>query len=203
MMMQCKSLLLLLIFHIVHSSDKDLEMDSTTSHESCVDPDETISESNCFCYNEPEKDFEYSICAPTIETTITTTPKPCLVLNMPVPALTFRYPNDRYRLVQGGKCFYFETSYMNFEDARENCKQKGGKLYEPKDAAEIKRMAIVAYGVRNFGYSNAWIGITDTVNEGTWVYNSTGQGITFNLPWAGQDQKYTYIYIKFSLFLRA
>ena len=81
---------------------------------------------------------------------------------------------------------------MNFEDARENCKQKGGKLYEPKDEAEIKRMAIVAYGVRNFGYSMAWTGITDTVNEGTWVYNSTGQSISFNLPWAGQDQKYIY-----------
>ena len=159
MMIQSKILLLVLIFHIVHSSDKDLEMDSTTSHESCIDPDETTSESNCFCYNEPEKDFEYSICAPTIE--ITTTPKPCLVLNMPVPALSFAYPNDRYQLVQGGKCFYFETSYMNFEDARENCKQKGGKLYEPIDVAEIKRMAIVAYGVRNFGYSMAWLGITE------------------------------------------
>jgi hypothetical protein len=191
MMTQFKIILLALTVNIVHSSDKDLEMDSNTSHDSCVDPNETISESNCFCYNEPEKDFEYSICAPTIDTT-TTTPKPCLVLNMPVPALTFAYPNDRYRLVQGGKCFYFETSYMNFEGARENCKQKGGKLYEPTDAAEIKRMAIVAYGVRNFGAAMIWIGITDTVNEGTWVYNSTGQSITFNLPWAGQDQKYIY-----------
>ena len=33
---------------------------------------------------------------------------------------------------------------MNFEGARANCKQKGGKLYGPKDAAEIRRMAIVA-----------------------------------------------------------
>ena len=88
--MQSKILLLVLIFHIVHSIDKNLEKDSTTSHESCVEPDETMSESNCFCYNEPEKDFEYSICAPTIDTTMTTTktPKICPV-GQP-------YPEDNY-----------------------------------------------------------------------------------------------------------
>ena len=139
--MQSKILLLVLIFHIVHSIDKNLEKDSTTSHESCVEPDETMSESNCFCYNEPEKDFEYSICAPAIDktmTTTTTTPKICPV-GQP-------YPKDNYRKAQG-KCFYFERAAMNFEDARENCKQKGGKLYEPKNALEIKQMASIAWGV--------------------------------------------------------
>ena len=91
------------------------------------------------------------------------------------------------RILQSLPSNYFKDLY-----ARDNCKQKGGKLYEPKDVAEIKRMAIVAFGVRNFGPAMVWIGITDTVNEGTWVYNSTAQSITFNLPWAGQDQKYIY-----------
>ena len=147
--MQSKILLLVLIFHIVHSIDKNLEKDSTTSHESCVEPDETMSESNCFCYNEPEKDFEYSICAPAIDKTMTTTttPKICPV-GQP-------YPKDNYRKAQG-KCFYFERAAMNFEDARENCKQKGGKLYEPKNALEIKwpqllgvsyNMAVVLHGL--------------------------------------------------------
>ena len=176
MMMQFKILLFAITVHIVHS-----EMDSTTSHESCIDPVETTSESNCFCYNEPEKDFEYSICAPTIETTITTTPKPCLVLNMPVPALTFRYPNDRYRLVQGGKCFYFETSYMNFEDARENCKKYGGKLYEPKTVVEFRDAPNMKFPGFNNNYM--WIGITDTESEGSYVYDSNGKSITFNPPW--------------------
>ena len=129
--MQSKILLLVLIFHIVHSIDKNLEKDSTTSHESCVEPDETMSESNCFCYNEPEKQFEYSICTPTIETT-TTTPFICPVKGK------FSF----YRLVQG-KCFFFERAYMNWEGARDNCKQKGGKLFEPKSVAELKQIALI------------------------------------------------------------
>ena len=190
MMMQSKLLVLVLILPIVHSSDKDLEMDSTTSHESCVEPDETTSESNCFCYNEPEKDFEYSICAPAIDTTTTTTtttPKICPV-GQP-------YPKDNYRKAQG-KCFYFERAAMNFEDARENCKRKGGKLYEPKDALEIKQMASIAWGVIQYGSGFAWIGITDTANEGTFVYDSNDQSITFNPPWS--VRRYIYIRMVYS-----
>ena len=190
MMMQSKILLLLLIFHIVHSSDKDLEMDSTTSHESCVDPDETMSESNCFCYNEPEKDFEYSICAPTIDTTTTTTTSATPFI-CPVKGRE-AYPRDNYRLVQG-KCFYFERTYMNWEGARDNCKQKGGKLFEPKNVAEMKQVASIAVHVSQYGYTTAWIGITDTMNEGNFVYNSNGQSITFNPHWQdGGQTKGTY-----------
>ena len=191
--MQSKILLLVLIFHIVHSIDKNLEKDSTTSHESCVEPDETMSESNCFCYNEPEKDFEYSICAPAIDKTTTTTmtttttPKICPV-GQP-------YPKDNYRKAQG-KCFYFERAAMNFEDARENCKQKGGKLYEPKNALEIKQMASIAWGVIQYGSGFAWIGITDTANEGTFVYDSNDQSITFNPPWS--VRRYIYIRMVYS-----
>ena len=104
MMMQFKILLLVLIFHIVHSN---FEMDSTTSHESCVEPDETTSESNCFCYNEPEKDVEYSICAPAIDTTTTTTTTATPFI-CPVNGVQ-AFPRDNYRLLQG-KCFYFERT---------------------------------------------------------------------------------------------
>ena len=58
MMLQLKILLLALIFHCAHSNFES-EIDSTKSYESCNDPVETASESNCYCYNEPEVDFEY------------------------------------------------------------------------------------------------------------------------------------------------
>ena len=86
------------------------------------------------------------------------------------------YPADNYRLVQG-KCFYFEREYMNWEGARDNCKQKGGKLFEPKSVAEMKKIALIAYGASVWF---AWIGITDIASEGTFVYDSNGQSITFN-----------------------
>ena len=179
-MMHFKILLLVLIFHIVHSNYEDLEIDSTTSHESCVEPDETTSESNCFCYDEPEKEFEYSICAPAIDTT-TATPFICPVKGVEA------YPRDKYRLVQG-KCFYFEGTYMNWQGARDNCKQKGGKLFEPKNVAEFKQVALIAYYVSQYGYTTAWIGITDTASEGNFVYDSNGQSITFNPPWPDRGQ---------------
>ena len=170
-MLQFKILLLSLIFQCVHSNF-EIEIDSTTSYESCNDPDETEPESNCYCYNEPETDFEYSICIATNGNGTTTTPNNC-----PQDANDIY---ETYRLIQG-KCFYFEWKYKNFEDAKENCKQKGGKLYEPMDVVIMKEVAkMSAIG----GHAWAWIGITDTAKEGNYVYDSNGQSIKFSPPWA-------------------
>ena len=138
-------------------------MDSITSDESCNMPDGTGSESNCYCYSQPETDFEYSICAKN----------KCLL------------DDSRYQLVSG-KCFYFEKEAKNFLDARENCKKKGGKLYEPKDVVSLKKIAKIA--VNTIDKRDAWIGILDSstghpgsVKEGTHVYDSNGQNINFTL----------------------
>ena len=50
MLQQFKILLLSLIFHIVLSNYEGYEIDSTTSHEMCTEADETVSDSNCYCY---------------------------------------------------------------------------------------------------------------------------------------------------------
>ena len=78
--------------------------------------------------------------------------------------------------------------YMNYEDARENCKQNGGKLYEPKTVVEFKE-PISTRNISNVpifpGFNNnyMWIGITDIASEGSYVYDSNGKSITFNPPW--------------------
>ena len=77
----------------------------TTSYESCTEPNETGTESNCYCYSQPETDTEYSICAPK---------------NCPV--------NDPNYYYIHGRCFYFESDVKTFVKSRENCKAKGGKL---------------------------------------------------------------------------
>ena len=46
------------------SNYEDYSIDSTTSDEICTEPNETGTESNCYCYSQPETEFEYSICAP-------------------------------------------------------------------------------------------------------------------------------------------
>jgi hypothetical protein len=85
-----------------------------------------------------------------------------------------------YRLIQG-KCFYFEWEHKIFKDAKENCIQKGGKLYEPMDVVMMKEVAKISpIG----GHAWAWIGITDTAKEGNYVYDSNGQSIKFIPPWS-------------------
>ena len=168
MLLQCKIILLSLIFNLVHSNIEDFDMDSTTSDESCNKPDDIGSESDCYCYSQPEIDFEYSICAITNDKTNNCTHD------------DLKYPGPEYRLANA-KCFYLEKIYMNFEDARENCKQNGGKLYEPKTVVEFRDAPNMKFPGFNNNYM--WIGITDTESEGSYVYDSNGKSITFNPPW--------------------
>ena len=63
MLLQFKHILLSIIFSRVHSRNEHFDMGSTTSDESCNQRDDTGSESNCYCYSQPEINFEYSTCA--------------------------------------------------------------------------------------------------------------------------------------------
>ena len=63
MLLQFKHILLSIIFSRVHSRNEHFDMGSTTSDESCNKRDDTGSESNCYCYSQPEINFEYSTCA--------------------------------------------------------------------------------------------------------------------------------------------
>ena len=64
MLLQFKIILLTTIFHLVLSNYEEFDMDSIAIDESCKKPDETMLESNCYCYSQPETEFDYSICAP-------------------------------------------------------------------------------------------------------------------------------------------
>ena len=94
--------------------------------------------------------------------------------------------DSRYKVIQN-QCIYFETNIKNFENARENCKQKGGKLYEPKDSAKMKEIVKISQGnLFNFitlGNTWAWIGMTDIASEGNYVYDSNGLSINFTPLW--------------------
>ena len=120
-----------------------------------------------------------------------TTVLPVLPIMVPLTTTTpFICPLDdpypqfgQYQLVQG-KCFYFERGRKNFKEAKENCKQMGGKLYEPENVVKMQHIARIACGVSNFNGALAWIGITDIESEGNFAYDSNGQSILFNPPWS-------------------
>ena len=92
--------------------------------------------------------------------------------------------DSRYQLIHG-KCFYFEKDGKNFKDAKANCKCKGGKLYEPKDAAKMKEF------LKNSATSitSSWVvtGITDMSGKGNWAYDSNGQNINFSPTFMAQN----------------
>ena len=168
MLHQFRIFLIVLIFHFVLSNFEDYDMDSITSDESCTGTAEAGTELNCYCYSQPETYFEYSICAP----------KKC-PLN-----------DDKYQSVHG-RCFYFENEWLTFVDARENCKAKGGKLYEPKDVDEMNEIAKIS-GLPNW----SWIGLriiykdaplSWNLNDVNYVYDSNNQSINFDPPWLGYN----------------
>ena len=74
--------------------------------------------------------------------------------------------DPNYRLVHG-KCLYYSQAAYHFMGARRLCKEKGGKLYEPKDLDEIKDFP----DWQKPGW--AWIGITgiNITTGGNYVYN--------------------------------
>uniref|UniRef100_A0A8W8I828 C-type lectin domain-containing protein n=1 Tax=Magallana gigas TaxID=29159 RepID=A0A8W8I828_MAGGI len=68
-------------------------------------------------------------------------------------------------------CYWCSPNPDNFHNAVVNCSGKGSILIEIKDAAEEKWVLLQSL-IRN--YTNLWIGLTDLVDEGQYVYSSSG-----------------------------
>ncbi len=73
-----------------------------------------------------------------------------------------------------GRCFYLSTTSLNHADAVSDCQARGGKLFEPRNEDINAAVAALAPS----GYY--WLGITDIVTEGVWLYESDGQPITYS-----------------------
>jgi hypothetical protein len=56
-----------------------------------------------------------------------------------------------------------EKEFKTFEDARENCKKRGGKLYGPKTVVEFRDTRNLKFP--GFSSNHMWIGITDIAME--------------------------------------
>ncbi|VDI04724.1 neurocan core protein [Mytilus galloprovincialis] len=72
------------------------------------------------------------------------------------------------------KCYYFSSSNKNWRGAKSACQNLNSMLAEPKQMSDI-----------NFLKSNAkkfrktfWLGGSDKVTEGVWVWTTSGQGFT-------------------------
>ncbi|XP_058849518.1 C-type lectin domain family 4 member E-like isoform X2 [Acipenser ruthenus] len=66
-----------------------------------------------------------------------------------------------------GKCYYFSTDTMDWNSSRDNCTSKGGHLVIIESKAEQK---FLTYATKAHPGNRYWIGLTDAVTEGTWLW---------------------------------
>ena len=85
------------------------------------------------------------------------------------------------------RCFYIEREAKTFVNSKENCKAKGGRIYEPKNVVELNGIAYLAAKLGISGF--VWIGIRiiynnpQNLNYASYVYDSNNQNINFYPPW--------------------
>ncbi|MGH0138151.1 UNVERIFIED_CONTAM: hypothetical protein FKN15_065196 [Acipenser sinensis] len=67
-----------------------------------------------------------------------------------------------------GKCYYFSTDRMNWNSSRDNCTSLGGHLVIIESDGEQRFLSDKAWIVTQ--EQSHWIGLTDAVTEGTWLW---------------------------------
>ena len=154
-----------LAFHFVDSNYETTNFeDPNSKKEECNNE----LEFDCFCYDGPGDNNEYSICVDK--------PKilnPCLSDHLGL----------NYRMV-GQRCIYFDKSTSNYAVARERCKSTfngKGRMYEPTNFEESLKIA--AEGKSKYNYPNWWLGVNDINEEGKLVFDSDGTPIPFTPTW--------------------
>ena len=75
-----------------------------------------------------------------------------------------------------GAQFAFNNNKVNYDTAKQSCKNMGGILYEPRDQSVMKSVISLA---KKANLGEFWIGIHDMDNEGTFVYESDKSKLSF------------------------
>ena len=120
-------------------------------------------DSDCFCYDEPGHNNEYSICVDQPKKSDS-----CLSDHLGV----------NYRMV-GQRCIYFDKSTSNHTVARERCKSTfsgKGRMYEPRSFEESKEIALE--GQSKLSRTVWWLGVNISTKR-KFVFNSDGSPIPF------------------------
>ena len=94
--------------------------------------------------------------------------------------------NENYAFI-GDICYFFEINPKNYQDAKANCVSKFGnrvgQLFEPRN---IERNNEVRDKAKVLSNSNWWIGVSDSVTEGTYQFETSKDSISFQIktaPW--------------------
>uniref|UniRef100_A0A671XI36 C-type lectin domain-containing protein n=2 Tax=Sparus aurata TaxID=8175 RepID=A0A671XI36_SPAAU len=70
----------------------------------------------------------------------------------------------------GPQCYYFSTDQLTWEQAREKCQQIGGALVKIESEDEQSFLMQTLRHKMTEKEDRFWIGLTDSVTEGTWLW---------------------------------
>ncbi|XP_025758276.1 CD209 antigen-like protein E isoform X1 [Oreochromis niloticus] len=89
--------------------------------------------------------------------------------------------------LHGGKCYYFSISKSSWNQSRDECRAKGGDLVKIESREEQSFLERRLRDVMTEGRDKFWIGLTDSAEEGRWVWvdgSSLDQSLKF---WSGNE----------------
>jgi len=92
--------------------------------------------------------------------------------------------NDPNYFEVHGKCYFTDKIARTFDGSQAHCKKVfpfGGRLFEPKDLSTNEE--VQKAGIRIYGDTGAWIGITDIISQGSYKYASDNGNLTIS-PWS-------------------
>ena len=88
----------------------------------------------------------------------------------------------------GGTCYYFDTVQRTKLEAKENCMQNYGKLWEPNTIERINQVHSKAKDLSKA--QEWWVGISDASSEGTFKFESNEEIFPFTpktTPWKDSE----------------
>jgi len=95
--------------------------------------------------------------------------------------------NSHWINVNGGDIWYSIGSLpMNYYEAYDYCQREGGMLAEPRDSSQTENINSLLDSRYNY-----WIGLTDSMIEGLFVWNSDGQNTESYHNWYDEEPNNT------------
>ncbi|XP_026203908.1 C-type lectin domain family 4 member E-like, partial [Anabas testudineus] len=96
--------------------------------------------------------------------------------------------------LHGGKCYYFSTRDSSWYQSRDDCRRGGGDLVKIDSREEQSFLELRLRQKMNFVDDHFWIGLTDSKEEGKWLWVDDSPLNTSLAFWSGtQPDNHPYV----------
>ncbi|XP_067340231.1 hepatic lectin-like [Channa argus] len=77
---------------------------------------------------------------------------------------------ERFWELHGGKCYYFSSNALSWKESRDDCESREGVLVKIDSREEQRFLEETVRKKMKDNGDRFWIGLTDSVEEGKWVW---------------------------------